>query len=63
MSLEIIIGGLAAFLATIFGAFKVGKSSGKKDSKIDGLKAENELRAKYEEISNKPDVDQPLDHL
>lgn len=57
------LGIFTAFIVTLFGAFFLGKRDGVKSEKMDNLEDEIDLREKYEEIDNTPDIDDPLNGL
>lgn len=51
MSIQVIGGLLIALVTIVAGAFGLGKSSGKKEYKINELESEIDIRDKYEEIN------------
>ncbi len=63
MGIEVVGGIIATVIMLLLASFGLGKSSGKKSSKIDNLEETLELREKYIEIDNQPDVDNVFDKL
>lgn len=63
MSLGLVGGCLAAFIILLMGVFAGGRRDGKKTMKINGLKADLELREHYEKIDNTLDVADPFSLL